>query len=131
MLVEDDPGDQELTRRALEEGHVQCDLHIVGDGELALDYLLRRGEFEDPETSPRPDLVLLDLNLPKLDGKQVLEQMRQHPEMRRIAVVALTTSKQEADIVRTNDLGVNSYITKPVDVDEFIRTAQEITRWNQ
>ncbi|KPL01079.1 MAG: chemotaxis protein CheY [candidate division Zixibacteria bacterium SM23_73_3] len=120
LLAEDDPGDQELTRRALEQSRIRNELHIVEDGEEALDYLLRRGKYEDPTTSPKPDLMLLDLNMPKMDGKQLLEQMRADPRLRRIPVVALTTSKQENDIVRTYDLGANSYIVKPVNMDQFV-----------
>ena len=120
LLAEDDPGDQELTRRALEQSRIRNDLYIVEDGEEALDYLLRRGKYEDPASSPKPDLMLLDLNMPKMDGKQLLKQMRADPNLRRIPVVALTTSKQESDIIRTYDLGANSYIVKPVDMDQFI-----------
>ena len=120
LLAEDDPGDQELTRRALEQSLIRNELHIVEDGEEALNYLQRRGKYEDPASSPKPDLMLLDLNMPKMDGKQLLEQMRADPNLRRIPVVALTTSKQENDIIRTYDLGANSYIVKPVDMDQFV-----------
>ena len=109
-----------MTRRALEQSRIRNDLYIVEDGEEALDYLLRRGKYEDPASSPKPDLMLLDLNMPKMDGKQLLKQMRADPNLRRIPVVALTTSKQESDIIRTYDLGANSYIVKPVDMDQFI-----------
>lgn len=128
LLAEDDLGDQELTKRALEEGKVENELYIVKDGEEALDYLFRRGRYTDPETSPRPDLFLLDLNMPKLDGRQVLEQICSIHELRNIRVVVLTTSRQEEDITRSYDLGVHSYITKPVDLDQFfnvIRTLEE------
>lgn len=128
LLAEDDLGDQELTKRALEEGKVENELYVVKDGEEALDYLLRRGRYTDPETSPRPDLFLLDLNMPKLDGRQVLEQIRSIYELRNIRVVVLTTSRQEEDITRSYDLGVHSYITKPVNLDQFfhvIRTLEE------
>ncbi|MGB2769417.1 MAG: response regulator [Candidatus Zixiibacteriota bacterium] len=120
LLAEDDPGDQELTRRALEQSLIRNELYIVEDGEEALNYLLRRGKYQDPASSPKPDLMLLDLNMPKMDGKQLLEQMRADPNLRRIPVVALTTSKQENDIIRTYDLGANSYIVKPVDMDQFV-----------
>ena len=128
LLAEDDLGDQELTKRALEEGKIENELYIVKDGEEALDYLFRRGRYTDPETSPRPDLFLLDLNMPKLDGRQVLEQIRSIHELRNIRVVVLTTSRLEEDITRSYDLGVHSYITKPVDLDQFfnvIRTLEE------
>ena len=120
LLAEDDPGDQELTRRALEQSRIRNELYIVEDGEEALNYLRRRGKYQDPASSPKPDLMLLDLNMPKMDGKQLLEQMRADPNLRRIPVVALTTSKQENDIIRTYDLGANSYIVKPVDMDQFV-----------
>ena len=124
LLAEDDPGDQELTRRALEEGPVRNELHIVADGEETLDYLFRRGKYCDPATAPRPDLLLLDLNMPKVDGRQVLQQVRRQPALRRLAVVVLTTSQREEDVLRTYDLGANSYITKPVDMEQFIRVIQ-------
>ena len=109
-----------MTRRALEHSRIRNELYIVEDGEEALDYLFRRGKYENPTSSPKPDLMLLDLNMPKMDGKQLLKQMRADPTLRRIPVVALTTSKQESDIIRTYDLGANSYIVKPVDMDQFI-----------
>lgn len=109
-----------MTQRALEQSRIRNELYIVEDGEEALDYLLRRGKYEDPASSPKPDLMLLDLNMPKVDGKRVLEQMRADPNLRRVPVVALTTSRQEQDIISTYDLGVNSYIVKPVNMDQFI-----------
>ena len=105
---------------------VALTLLLTEDGEEALDYLLQQNAYADKTSAPRPDLVLLDLNLPKLDGKQVLERMRAHADLRRIPVVALTTSKQEEDILRTYDLGVNSYITKPVDIADFISALQDL-----
>ena len=113
-----------MTRRALEQSRIRNELYIVEDGEEALDYLLRRGKYEDPASSPKPDLMLLDLNMPKMDGKQLLKQMRADPNLRRIPVVALTTSKQESDIIRTYDLGANSYIVKPVNMDQFINAVK-------
>jgi CheY-like chemotaxis protein len=132
LLVEDDPGDQELTCRALAEGKIRNELHIVGDGEEALNYLYRRGAYEDPAGSPRPDLVLLDLNTPKVDGRQVIREMRGDPGLRRVPVIVLTTSDQDEDVVRSYDLGVNSYITKPVDAEEFVRVVRTLeTYWFQ
>jgi len=87
---------------------------------------LQREKYSDPETAPRPDLTLLDLNLPKLNGKEVRERIREHPELARIPTVALTTSRQERDIVATYDLGVNSFITKPVDMGQFVRVVQAL-----
>lgn len=129
LLVEDDPGDQEITRRALEDGNFPCDLHIVEDGEEALDYLLRRDRYAALASSPRPDLILLDLNMPKLDGKQVLERIRGNPDLRRMPVVVLTTSKHEEDIIRAYDLGVNSYITKPVDLEHLTQLIHTLEQY--
>jgi len=129
LLVEDDRGSQELTRRALDEGKIRNDLRIVEDGEEALAYLFRRGKYKDPATSPRPDLLLLDLNLPRVDGREVLEQIRADSKLRRMAVVVLTTSRQEEDILRSYELGCNSFITKPVDINQFIRVIQALERY--
>ena len=126
LLIEDDKGDQELIRRALEKGKIQNDLFILEDGEQALDYLLRRGRYSDPALSPRPDLVLLDLNLPKIDGRKVLEEIRSTDELKRLVVVILTTSKQDKDIIRSYEMGVNSYITKPPDFQQFVKVVQEV-----
>ena len=129
LLVEDDPGDQELTRRALEEDVVHTDLRIVNDGKEALDYLRREGAFADPDTSPRPDLILLDLNMPRIDGRQVLEQVREDPDISRIPVIALTTSDEEEDVLRSYDLGCKSFIKKPVEIDTFIDTIRELQHY--
>jgi CheY-like chemotaxis protein len=126
LLAEDDPGDQELTRRALEQDAIRVDLRIVGDGEEALDYLFRRGPYREAARAPRPDLILLDLNMPKMNGREVLEVLKQSPELCRIPVVVLTTSQQEADIVSTYDLGCNSYVQKPVDLEQFIDVVRKL-----
>jgi CheY-like chemotaxis protein len=126
LLAEDDPGDQELTRRALQRDVLRADLKIVQNGEEFLDYLFRRGEFEDPATSPRPDLILLDLNMPKLNGREALAELKQHQELARIPVVVLTTSQQEVDILQSYDLGCSSYIQKPVDVGQFIEVVHSL-----
>ena len=120
LLVEDDPGDQELTIRALKEGKIRNRLFIVQDGEEAIEYLFRRGRYAAPEASPRPDLILLDLNMPKLDGRQVLFELQNHPDFSRMVVVVLTTSKQEEDILKSYDLGVKSFVTKPLDFESFL-----------
>jgi CheY-like chemotaxis protein len=129
LLVEDDLGSQELTRRALGEGKIRNELPIVEDGEEALAYLFRRGKYKDPATSPRPDLLLLDLNLPRVDGREVLEQIRADSKLRRMAVVVLTTSRQEEDILRSYELGCNSFITKPVDMNQFMQVIQALERY--
>jgi CheY-like chemotaxis protein len=126
LLAEDDPGDQELARRALQEDVLRTDLHIVSNGEAALDFLHRRGAFAGAVQAPRPDLILLDLNMPRIDGKQVLRHIREDESLRRIPVVVLTTSRQEEDIVRSYDLGCSSFITKPIQIDNFIRVIREL-----
>ncbi len=132
LLVEDDPGDQELTRRALDAGGMPYELHVVQDGEEALDYLFRRGKYRDPRLSPRPDLILLDLNMPRVDGRQVLRHIRADPGLRRLAVVVLTTSRLEEDVTSTYDLGANSYITKPAELQRFLQMMQTLgTYWFQ
>jgi CheY-like chemotaxis protein len=129
LLVEDDPGDQELTRRALQGDLLRTDLQIVENGEEALDYLYRRGRFAAREAAPRPDLILLDLNMPRLGGREVLAHIKHDPELGRIPVVVLTTSTQETDIVKSYDLGCNSYIHKPVDIEQFIRVIRQLENY--
>ena len=129
LLAEDDPGDQELTRRALVDNIVELDLRIVNDGEEALEYLYRQKAYADPTSSPRPDLILLDLNMPKIDGKQVLERMKGDPDLRSIPAIVLTTSRQEQDILRSYDLGCNSFVTKPVQVGDFIGAVRELKKY--
>ena len=126
LLVDDDAGDQELTRRALEEDVLRVDLRIVSDGEEALDYLFGRGAYAAAGAAPRPDLILLDLNMPRMNGREVLQTLKKSPELCRIPVVILTTSQQEADILATYDLGCNSYVQKPVDIERFIKVVREM-----
>ena len=126
LLAEDDPGDQELTRRALQHDVVRADLRIVADGEEALDYLLGRDKYAEPESAPTPDLILMDLNMPKLSGRDVLAELKEHADLCRIPVVVLTTSQQEADILRSYDLGCSSYIQKPVDINQFIEVVRQL-----
>lgn len=123
LLVEDSPGDVRLTREALKDAKVRNNLSVVSDGAEALAFLRREGDFA---SAVRPDLVLLDLNLPKLDGRDVLAQIKSDQMLRRIPVVVLTTSKAEQDILRTYDLHANCYITKPVDLDQFMVVIQSI-----
>jgi CheY-like chemotaxis protein len=123
LLVEDNTGDVRLTREALNEGHVRNNLTVAKDGAEALAMLRREPQYGEV---PRSDLVLLDLNLPKLDGRQVLAEMKKDPILRRIPVVVLTTSKAEEDVLRSYDLHANAYITKPVDFDQFIKVVQSI-----
>ncbi len=114
LLADDDPDDRKLTHDAFMENRLANDFHAVEDGEELLDYLHRRGQYESLRGNPLPGLILLDLNMPRKDGREALKEIKADPELRRIPVVVLTTSKAEEDIVRTYDLGVNSYVTKPV-----------------
>ncbi|NPV14899.1 response regulator [candidate division WOR-3 bacterium] len=123
LLVEDNPGDVRLTQEALREAKVRNNLHIVRDGEEALKFLYRKDGFSD---APRPDIILLDLNLPKKNGQEVLAEIKADPSLRRIPVVILTTSKAEEDILKSYDLHANCYVTKPVDFEQFIRVIKSI-----
>lgn len=123
LLVEDSPGDVRLTVEALKDGKVRNELSIVGDGVEALNFLKREGPYAD---APRPDLILLDLNLPKLDGRELLSLIKLDDNLKRIPVVVLTTSEAEADVLRVYDLNANCYITKPVDLDKFISVIKAI-----
>jgi CheY-like chemotaxis protein len=123
LLVEDDPGDELMTREAFAENKIGNRLHVARDGEEALDFLYRRGEHAD---APKIDLILLDLNLPKYDGRQVLEQIRTDPELTHTPVVILTTSSSEEDILRSYKLHANAFVTKPVDVEQFISAVRQI-----
>jgi CheY-like chemotaxis protein len=123
LLVEDDPGDELMTREAFDEHKISNRLHIVRDGEEALDFLFHRGEYTH---APKVDLILLDLNLPKYDGRQVLERVRADPDLTHVPVVILTTSSSEEDILRSYKLHANAYVTKPVDVNDFIAAVRQI-----
>ena len=123
LLVEDNPGDVELTREALNTAKVSNRLHVVDDGAEAVDFLFKRGRFAD---APRPDIILLDLNLPKKDGRQVLSEIKAEPSLAQIPVVVLTTSQAEEDIVRAYQLHANCYISKPVDFNQFLRIVASI-----
>jgi CheY-like chemotaxis protein len=126
LLVEDNPGDHRLTKEALKEGKVFNNLSWVKDGVEALDFLHRRGKHV---RAARPDIILLDLNLPKKDGREVLAEIKADPDLRAIPVVVLTTSKAEEDVLRSYDLHANCYVTKPVDLDKFIVVVQSIDRF--
>ena len=123
LLVEDDPGDVVLIREAFEHNKVYNALHVVSDGVQALEFLRREGDYS---AAPRPDLVLLDLNLPRKDGREVLAEVKEDADLRTIPVVVLTTSEAEEDIVRSYDLHANAYVTKPVDFDRFIEVVRQI-----
>ena len=123
LLVEDSPGDVRLTQEALRGAKVNNNMHVVNDGVEAIDFLQRNGEYTK---MPRPGLVLLDLNLPRKNGRDVLATIKADPELRRIPVVVLTTSEADEDILKAYDLNANCYITKPVDLDQFIRVVKSI-----
>jgi len=123
LLVEDNPGDERLTREALKEGKVYSNLHWAKDGVEAMEFLRRTGRFAN---AIRPDIILLDLNLPKKDGREVLEEIKSDPQLKCIPVVILTTSKAEEDVLKTYGLHANCYVTKPVDLDKFITVVKSI-----
>src|SRR4051812_43614485 len=123
LLVEDTPGDERLTREALKEGKVYSNLHWVKDGVDALEFLRRQGKHG---AAPRPDIILLDLNLPKKDGREVLQEIKKDDSLKRIPVVILTTSKAEEDVLKTYNLHANCYVTKPVDLEKFIVVVKSI-----
>lgn len=129
LLADDDEEDRMLTSDALTESRVANDLRFVTDGDELLDYLYRKGKFSDPQDSPRPGLILLDLNMPRKDGREALREIKADPELRRIPVIILTTSKAEEDIYRTYDLGANSFITKPVHFPALVDVMKEIGRY--
>ena len=123
LLVEDDPGDVLITREAFEENKVRNELHVARDGEDALDFVYRRNQYEG---APRPDLILLDLNLPRKDGREVLQEVKNDEELAHIPVVVLTTSEAEEDVLRSYRLHANAYVPKPVDFDQFIKVVRQI-----
>lgn len=123
LLVEDNLGDARLAAEALKENKVRNNLHHAVDGVEAMAFLQRRGDYA---TAPRPDLVLLDLNLPRKDGREVLAEIKEDPELRLVPIVVLTTSEAEMDLVKTYDLHANAYIVKPIDLDRFIEVVQAI-----
>ena len=129
LFADDDPDDRMLVRDAFEESRLDCDLRCVEDGEELVDYLRRRGKYTSAQAAPRPALILLDLNMPRKDGREALKEIKASPELRRIPIVVLTTSKADEDILRTYDLGVNSYITKPVTFDSLVDTVKILGRY--
>jgi len=123
LLIEDDPGDVLITREAFEHYKIRNTLRVASDGQEGLDYLYQRGSHKG---ATRPDLILLDLNLPRMDGREVLAEIKSDPALRSIPVVVLTTSKAEEDILRSYDLHANAYVTKPVDLDQFMKAVRQI-----
>ena len=129
LIADDDPDDRELTRDALHECRLANDVHFVHDGEELLDYLNRRGQHKKLTGQSLPGLILLDLNMPRKDGREALKEIKANPDLRRIPIVVLTTSKAEEDILRTYDLGVNSYVTKPVTFDSLVETIKVLGKY--
>ncbi|MCK4736890.1 MAG: response regulator [Methanophagales archaeon] len=123
LLVEDNPGDVRLTQEALKDGKMNNNMHVTWDGVEALEFLHRVGKYAE---APRPDLILLDLNLPRKDGRDVLVEIKADENLKRIPVVVLTTSKAEEDIFKAYDLHANCYISKPVGLDQFVRVVRSI-----
>jgi CheY-like chemotaxis protein len=129
LLADDDEEDRMLTAEALVESRVVNDLRFVEDGDELLDYLYHRGRYSDPQSSPIPGLILLDLNMPRKDGREALKEIKADPDLRRIPIIVLTTSKAEEDIYRTYDLGANSFITKPVSFEGLVSVMRDIGRY--
>lgn len=126
LMADDDEDDRLLTKDAFVESHIANPLYFVKDGEELMDYLLRRGEYADPATSPRPGIILLDLNMPRKDGREALEEIKANPDLCRIPVIILTTSKAEEDIIRSYNLGANSFITKPVTFHRLVEVLKTV-----
>ncbi len=129
LIAEDDEEDRMLASEALRESRLTNEVRFVEDGEELLDYLRRSGKFSDPASSPFPGLILLDLNMPRKDGREALREIKADPALRRIPIVVMTTSKLEEDILRTYDLGANSFITKPVKFEGLVQIMREIGRY--
>ena len=129
LLADDDDEDLEMTREALQLSRLGNEIQFVHDGEQVMDYLLRRGRFSDPAESPTPGLILLDLNMPKKDGREALAEIKANPALRKIPVIVLTTSRAEEDVFRTYDLGVSSFITKPVTFEGLIEAMRVLSEY--
>ena len=129
LLADDDADDRQLAREALAENRLLNQLHEVADGEALLDYLFHRGEYSDIRTSPRPGLILLDLSMPKKDGREALAEIKADPQLRQIPVIVMTTSSAEEDICRSYDLGASSYVTKPVSFTRLVEVMRAIERY--
>ena len=129
VLADDDPDDRQMTGEAFSENRLANQLHCVEDGEELMDYLHRRGRYEPMRTEPLPGLILLDLNMPRKDGREALKEIKADPNLRRIPIVVLTTSKAEEDILRSYDLGVNSYVTKPVTFKSLVELVKVLGRY--
>ena len=129
LMADDDPDDRQLTREAFEEARLANELRFVEDGVELLDYLNRRGKYSDPASSPRPGIILLDLNMPRKDGREALEELKADPRFRAIRVIILTTSKAEEDIIRSYNLSAASYITKPVTFESLVDVVRTLGKY--
>jgi CheY-like chemotaxis protein len=129
LIADDDSEDRMMMADAFAESHLANPLRFVEDGEQLLDYLYQRGSYADPASAPRPGLILLDLNMPKKDGRKALQEIKSDPRLRRIPVVVLTTSKAELDVYRSYDLGVNSFITKPVSLSGLVEVVSTLGKY--
>ena len=129
LMAEDDADDRLLAREALTEARLANYLHFVQDGEKLMDYLHRRDGYREPVDAPRPGLILLDLNMPRKDGREALEEIKADPKLRRIPIVVLTTSKAEEDILRSYDLGVSGFVTKPVTFEGLVNVMKTISMY--
>lgn len=129
LVADDDADDRLLIKEAFEENRLANDLRFVENGEELIEYLTRDGKYKDRKNSPKPGLILLDLNMPKKDGREALKEIKNHPELRGIPVIVLTTSKAEEDIYRTYNLGVNSFITKPVTFESLVAITKDLSRY--
>src|SRR5438094_10484539 len=129
LMADDDLDDQKLTTEAFRENRLANDLRFVNDGEQLMDYLRHRGKYSKAADAPRPGLILLDLNMPRKDGREAIKEIRADPELRQIPIVVLTTSKAEEDIYRSYDLGANSFVTKPVTFESLVAVVKAMGKW--
>ncbi len=129
LMADDDPDDRFMAEEALQEARLANELYLVEDGQELMDFLLHQGAYSDSEKAPKPGLILLDLNMPRKSGREALEEIKAHPELRSIPVVVLTTSKAEEDVLRTYNLGVNSFITKPVSFEGLVDVMRALSHY--
>jgi CheY-like chemotaxis protein len=129
LMADDDADDRQMTKEAFEEARLANDLRFVEDGEELMDYLKRRGKYADPARSPRPAILLLDLNMPKKDGREALQEIKADPQLRQIRVIVLTTSKAEEDVYRSYDVSATSFITKPVKFDALVEVVKALGKY--
>lgn len=129
LMADDDPDDRQLAREAFEENHLRNDLRFVEDGEELMDYLHQRGKYSEPGAAPVPGLILLDLNMPRKDGREALKELKADPKLRTIRVVVMTTSKAEEDVIRSYDLSAASYITKPVTFERLVEVVRTLGKY--